>query len=1105
MSGRLPVTTGIFVAYSQKLFQLLYMAMKNPSLIVNAFKNLITNGYRSTINEIINTLHQNTSCHRQEVETAERYCVIVKAIECAFNNHGQEQQHEKEQILLITHYFARSGAPLLLLNIARELHEKHARNIFIISLDDGELRGEFEKYGTVLCLGQPGIGSIVDESLVDFIFGQLSDHGVCEAIGNTTGSALFVPFLEKYGFNYQILIHEMPEIIELIGWDKTAAPHLPGIASGRLVYSSKYVLGTHRRLYDLPVDVEIIPQGVFQVQRKQRNEQSRAELLSRYKIPGNARIILHGGKDIVRKGLDLFIDIALDVSAHRQDIYFIFLCDEHELATQKEMSRRSNDIPNVIIDSFTVDYGKYLEGSDIYALTSRADPFPNTVLDALSHGLPVIAFDECGGAPELLREIDEGLVARKLDVEDFSRKITCLLEQPEKYLEIARKAVELMEKDYGFGKYVDGLLSYFMFAYRFRVSVIVPNFNYSKFLPERLHSIINQTLKPYEIIFLDDNSADNSCEIAEPILAGSGIKYRILKNSSNQGVFKQWCKGIELVEGDLVWIAEADDYCSKYFLKTLVPRFVNSDVQLAYCHSSLVAEDGAVLSEDGVLLHAKEIDSKRWKHSFVCTGMEEIRKVFLFKNLIINSGMCVFRRAACSRSTLEMLGKFKFVGDWFFYVELLLSGKVLHSNKVLACFRRHDAAVTNKHGFSQEYFNEVLAVIERLMIRLRVSEREYDGIRRILKKDYDTSYDQDRVDSLRRNVQKIVKILFVATNPSAQEGGGADVLWFEAAKSLAGQNYEIFLNVYDCSVMARKVRTLEELGVNVSYYSKTGVNILDDGCFDVVVIVQGDERDGASWLQQCHVRNIRYLIVNQLTKPDVSVSSVIRSGYRNAAKVFFTCENNRLLMEGKMGCKLGNAARHFNPVAGIDRAFEMPFPSAKDDKYYLACPARLITIHKGQDVLFELLKQDKWKGRELHINLYGDGPDKETLMEMKHSYQVDKINFCGYERDVNQIWIRNHGIIMPSRMEGVPIVLLGAMLCSRVPVLTDVGGHRELVEDNVSGFIAKAPIIEYIDDALERAWQHRESWCAIGRNARESVLAFQPDDPVGDFIGKITK
>ena len=110
--------------------------------------------------------------------------------------------------------------------------------------------------------------------------------------------------------------------------------------------------------------------------------------------------------------------------------------------------------------------------------------------------------------------------------------------------------------------------------------------------PTRLRSILDQTQRPLEIIFLDDCSTDDSVDVARAILEDGGIPYRIFRNDCNKGVYRQWLRGIEEAAGDLIWIAEADDDCSPVFLETLVPTFDSPKVVLSYCQSKQIDEAG---------------------------------------------------------------------------------------------------------------------------------------------------------------------------------------------------------------------------------------------------------------------------------------------------------------------------------------------------------------------------------------------------------------------------------------------------------------------------------------------------------------------------------
>jgi glycosyltransferase involved in cell wall biosynthesis len=89
-------------------------------------------------------------------------------------------------------------------------------------------------------------------------------------------------------------------------------------------------------------------------------------------------------------------------------------------------------------------------------------------------------------------------------------------------------------------------------------------------------------------------------------------------------------------------------------------------------------------------------------------------------------------------------------------------------------------------------------------------------------------------------------------------------------------------------------------------------------------------------------------------------------------------------------------------------------------------------------------------------------------------------------------------------MEGLPIMLVSAALSARPMIVTDIGGHSELTEDGITGFLAPDPSVEDVSAALERAWQALPDWQQIGRNARSRVLAFLPEDPVRHFLGQLS-
>ena len=177
----------------------------------------------------------------------------------------------------------------------------------------------------------------------------------------------------------------------------------------------------------------------------------------------------------------------------------------------------------------------------------------------------------------------------------------------------------------------------------------------------------------------------------------------------------------------------------------------------------------------------------------------------------------------------------------------------------------------------------------------------------------------------------------------------------------------------------------------------------------------------------------------------------------------------------------------------------------EDPVVQFASVARLTTKVKGQGILLQILSEDKWKKRNWHLNIFGTGPDKEYLEELMKFYELtDKVTFHGFSDGIrNGIWKDNHVLLMPSYMEGCPISLYDAMLCNRVAVVSDVGGSGEIVEDNISGFIASCPSPIHFGEAMERLWERKGELKEIGNLAKKRALEYINFSPEKNIVNEI--
>ena len=227
-----------------------------------------------------------------------------------------------------------------------------------------------------------------------------------------------------------------------------------------------------------------------------------------------------------------------------------------------------------------------------------------------------------------------------------------------------------------------------------KVSVVIPNYNYENYIEERIDSILMQTYPIHELIILDDCSTDNSVnKIEEIIKKHPDVNIKFVKNEKNSGsVFSQWQKAFSLSTGDYVWIAEADDSCSHYFLENVMKGFDSPNVVLSYAESMRIDENNRIIStscRDWMLA----VSSVKWNKSYINSGINEIQNALAICNTIPNVSAVVFKKSN-QVEIIEEAKKFKISGDWYIYYKLLSNGDIAYCSKSLNYFRKHSKSTS---------------------------------------------------------------------------------------------------------------------------------------------------------------------------------------------------------------------------------------------------------------------------------------------------------------------------------------------------------------------------------------------------------------------------
>lgn len=114
-----------------------------------------------------------------------------------------------------------------------------------------------------------------------------------------------------------------------------------------------------------------------------------------------------------------------------------------------------------------------------------------------------------------------------------------------------------------------------------KVSVIVPVYNCEKYLPEAIESLLNQSLKECEFIFINDGSTDKSLEILEHY-ADKDTRIKII-SQCNQGVSAARNVGIENAQGEYIGFLDGDDYVANGMYEKLYEVAVDNRCDIVIC------------------------------------------------------------------------------------------------------------------------------------------------------------------------------------------------------------------------------------------------------------------------------------------------------------------------------------------------------------------------------------------------------------------------------------------------------------------------------------------------------------------------------------------
>ena len=161
-----------------------------------------------------------------------------------------------------------------------------------------------------------------------------------------------------------------------------------------------------------------------------------------------------------------------------------------------------------------------------------------------------------------------------------------------------------------------------------------------------------------------------------------------------------------------------------------------------------------------------------------------------------------------------------------------------------------------------------------------------------------------------------------------------------------------------------------------------------------------------------------------------------------------------------------------------------PFPSGPPQVTFEGRRQR----QKGLDILLQAARLVLKEEPETVFNIAGEGPEKENLKELAVKEGVgENVRFLGFVEDVGKLLGDSRMLVLSSRWEGLPIIILEAMACGRPIAAPDVSGCAEAVEDGRTGLLTAPGNPEALSRAILEILRDPERAAAMGKEGRASV------------------
>lgn len=237
------------------------------------------------------------------------------------------------------------------------------------------------------------------------------------------------------------------------------------------------------------------------------------------------------------------------------------------------------------------------------------------------------------------------------------------------------------------------------------VSIIIPNYNGSKYISQCIESLQAQSYKDVEIIVVDDGSTDDSLSVLERLKQQYGNLQVLTQCNQNASIARN--KGIEIAKGKYIYFMDADDLACENGIKSLVEAAEASGADFAIGNMEEIDAESNLLKGDELFKSCEVIDNSL---SLSDTEIPAPSNKLFLREVVLDNDI--------------RFGNVRIGQDLnFFFKYLLCSAKAVTTTECIYQWRVEPDSISHKRNFRIFDITESFADVKRFYIKHNAEDK----------------------------------------------------------------------------------------------------------------------------------------------------------------------------------------------------------------------------------------------------------------------------------------------------------------------------------------------------------------------------------------------